>query len=313
MIEIKRYQQNPILSPTNNWWETKAVFNCAAIKKNKKVILIYRAIGNDGISRFGYAETENGFNISRRDNQPILEPKIDDPIERLGIEDPRITFLNRKYYITYTAASVYDAGHISPIRAKLKAHSSDAPWRVRARCFVSDDLVTFKRIDEFMGQIDNKDIILFPEKIKGKFVVLDRIFPDITLATSDDLKKWSDHTVIMSPRNDWESERVGAGAVPIKTERGWLIFYHAADHDQVYRLGLAFLDLIKPVKVVYRHPEPILEPEEDYEKIGRVPNVVFTCGAVEMAGQYFIYYGGADQVIGVATIAKKEIKKIKFK
>ena len=307
MIKLKRFEKNPILEPTNNWWETKAVFNCAAVKKDKKIILIYRAIGNDGISRFGYAETDDGFRISRRDEEPILEPEINDSFERLGIEDPRITYLDGIYYITYTAASVYEADHITPLRAKLKAHSNDAPWRVRAGCFVSEDLVTYERLPKFLNDSDNKDIVLFPEKINNEYVVLDRIYPNLTITQSKNLKKWSKHLIIMKPQDIWESERVGAGPVPIKTEKGWLIFYHAADHNQVYRLGFLFLDLNDPLKIVYRHPKPIFEPVEKFEKIGRVSNVVFTCGAIEKDGKYLIYYGGADQVIGVATINKNEI------
>jgi predicted GH43/DUF377 family glycosyl hydrolase len=311
-IKLKRFEGNPILSPTDNWWETKSVFNPGAIKKDNKIILLYRAIGNDGISRFGYAETSDGFHITRRDKEPILEPPVDDQYERLGIEDPRITKLLGKYYIAYTCASVYAAKHISPLRAKLKAHSNDAPWRVRAALLKSDDLVTFKRLCRIIGDVDDKDIVLFPEKIDGKYMLLDRIYPNITIASSTDLKNWSERKVVMTPRNEWEAERVGAGTVPIKTKKGWLIFYHAASHDHIYRLGFAYLDLTDPTKVLYRHPEPIFEPEENYEKVGRVANVVFTCGAVLHNGKYFIYYGAADQVIGVATIDREKIDNIRF-
>jgi predicted GH43/DUF377 family glycosyl hydrolase len=307
MIKLKRYEKNPILEPTENWWETKAVFNCGAISKDKKIILIYRAIGNDGISRFGYAETEDGFNITRRDDQPILEPEINDPLERLGIEDPRITLFEGKYYITYTAASVYEAEHISPIRAKLKAHSNDAPWRVRAGCFITKDFVNFERKKNFLSKSDDKDIVLFPEKINRAYVLLDRIYPNFTFVTSKDFKNWSEPKVIMKPQDVWESERVGAGPTPIRTEKGWLVFYHAANHNQIYRLGFVVLDLKNPSKVIYRHPKPIFEPILKFEKVGRVPNVVFSCGAVEKDNKYFIYYGGADEKIGVATISKKEI------
>ncbi|MER3475131.1 MAG: glycosidase, partial [Armatimonadota bacterium] len=112
----------------------------------------------------------------------------------------------------------------------------------------------------------------------------------------------------MRPRpGTWESLKIGAGAPPIKTEYGWLLFYHGVDDNRVYRLGVALLDLKDPSKVIKRYDKPVLSPETQWEKEGQVPNVVFTCGAVEIDETYFVYYGGADTVIGVATISKKEI------
>jgi len=125
----------------------------------------------------------------------------------------------------------------------------------------------------------------------------------------EDLIHWTDHKIIMRPRpGTWESLKIGAGAPPIKTEYGWLLFYHGVDDNRVYRLGVALLDLKDPSKVIKRYDKPVLSPETQWEKEGQVPNVVFTCGAVEIDGTYFVfYYGGADTVIGVATISKKEI------
>jgi predicted GH43/DUF377 family glycosyl hydrolase len=139
--------------------------------------------------------------------------------------------------------------------------------------------------------------------------MLHRIHPDIWIAYSDDLIHWNGHRVIMTPRKGyWDSEKIGAGAPPIKTEKGWLIFYHGVDGDNVYRLGVALLDLEDPSIVLKRQEEPVLEPEKYYELEGIVPNVVFTCGAVEVNDTYYVYYGGGDYVIGVATVKKEEVR-----
>ena len=306
-IEFKRYENNPIISPTDNWWETEATFNAGAVVFGQKIILIYRAIGNDHISRFGYAETRDGFKIENRLQEPIIEPLINDPYERLGIEDPRITKYKDNYYIAYTISSVYSARHSSLTTVKSK-HPNDAPWRVRGAFIKTQDFEHFERIGRILGDEDIKDIILFPEKIKGKYALIDRIVPNITISWSERFDQtWGRREVVMTTRKGWEEERIGGSTVPLKTKKGWLIIYHGVDRQKVYRLGFAFLDLNDPTKVIYRHPDPILEPEEDYEKKGRVPNVVFSCGLIDKDEEYFLYYGGADKVLCLATIKKKDL------
>jgi predicted GH43/DUF377 family glycosyl hydrolase len=155
---------------------------------------------------------------------------------------------------------------------------------------------------------DNKDVALFPEKINGRYAMLHRIPQHIWIGYSDDLESFDDNSIIMQPQGyGWEYYKLGGGGAPIKTEKGWMIIYHAVDRKMVYRLGLAFLDLEDPRKVVYRHPEPILEPEFEFETQGDVSNVTFTCGTVVKDGQLIVYYGAADTVICIATAEMKEI------
>lgn len=311
-IKLKRYEQNPIISPSYNWWETRATFNAGAVEYQGKIVLLYRAIGNDGISRFGFAITSDGKNVEERRDSPVLEPSPDDPLERLGIEDPRITKIDDTYYISYIASSVYKASHESPLSRFLnKRHSNYAPWRIRGSLARTKDFKSFERLGRVFGDMDNKDIVLFPEKIDGKYYILDRIYPNMTISSSDELEgEWSERKIVMEPSKGWEEERVGASTVPLKTDKGWLVIYHAADKKQVYRLGLLFLDLNDPSKVIYRHSDPILEPEEEYEKMGKTLNVVFSCGMVEIDDQYYVYYGAADRVIGLATIGKDKLLSI---
>jgi predicted GH43/DUF377 family glycosyl hydrolase len=131
----------------------------------------------------------------------------------------------------------------------------------------------------------------------------------IWMSYTDNFADWYGQRELMAPSEggNWDSAKIGAGAPPIKTEKGWLLIYHGVDEDMVYRLGAAMLSLDDPSKIIYRHPEPILEPERDYEIRGEVPNVVFTCGACEVGDKYYVYYGGADRVICVATVDKEDM------
>lgn len=305
-MELERYEGNPLLAPTKNWWETKAVFNCAAARSNGRVHILYRAMGDDNVSRFGYACTENGLKVVKRDDIPAYE-SVGDELERLGVEDPRITRIDDTYYITYTGVSLYPCSETRP-----SPHKS-VPWRCRVGLISTKDFITYRKHGCILPDMDNKDVVLFPEKIKGKYVLLHRIFPSIWMAYSEDLINWHDHRLLMRVQPDsWDCNRIGAGAPPIKTEAGWVNFYHGVDHQRNYRLGIMLLDLEDPSKVLGKSSEPVLSPQEDYEKHGLVPNVVFTCGAIEKDGHYYVYYGGADKVVGVATMDQSDLKKVKL-
>ncbi len=307
-IQLKRYKGNPILKPTENWWESRWVYNPAAILDEGKVKLLYRARGEDYFSRFGYAESKDGLKISKRLELPVFESNPRNEFEKYGVEDPRITKIGDVFYITYVAASIFPANYPLPTFAK----PYEAPWRCRASLLRTTDLKNFERLGIMrFSNMDQKDVVLFPEKIGGKYVAFHRKFPGIWIAYSDDLVNWTGDKLVLNPRsNSWEEDRVGAGNPPIKTEYGWLMFYHACNKKYTYRVSAVLFDLGNPSKIVAKLDYPILEPKRWYEKKGIVPNVfnvVFTSGAVEKNGQYFIYYGGGDSVICVATIEKEKL------
>ena len=263
-------------------------------------------MGDDNVSRLGYANSINGLDIAERSADPIYE-SVGDELEKLGVEDPRITLIEGTYYITYTGASACPCGEIRP------SMFNPVPWRCRVGMLSTTDFKTFYKHGCILPDMDNKDVILFPEKINGKYVMLHRTFPNIWVAYSDDLMHWHDHKVVMRVQpGSWDNNRIGAGAPPIKTEYGWLNFYHGVDHHRYYRLGILMLDLEDPSKVIGKSVEPVLSPETEYEKVGLIPNVVFTCGAVEMNDRYYVYYGGADKVIGVATMERSDLSKVKL-
>jgi len=291
IVQLKRYSGNPILEPIKkNSWECGAVFNCAAVYDGEKTHLLYRAIGEYDIyiSSLGHAVSDDGLNFQRHD-QPVFEPK--EEYERFGCEDPRITPIDGKYYITYTALS-------------NKAWSGSGN---RVALATTKDFRSFERHGIILPDMENKDAVIFPEKVKGKYIMYHRIMPDIWIAYSDDLIEWTGHKKVMEPRERlWDCKKIGAGAPPVKTEKGWLLFYHGVDDERFYRLGIALFDLEDPSKLIARQEEPILGPEEKWELEGDVSKVVFNCGVAEIDDTYYVYYGGADTVIGVATVSKTD-------
>ena len=290
-MKLKRFSENPILKPIKkNKWEGGAVFNCAAVFDGKRVHLLYRAIGEYDIyiSSLGYAVSKDGFNFQRHD-KPVFEPR--ENYERFGCEDPRITQIDGTFYVTYTALS-------------NRAWSGKGN---RVALASTMDFQSFERYGIILPDMENKDAVIFPEKVSGKYVMFHRIMPDIWIGYSDNLKEWYGHKIVMRPREGlWDCKKIGAGPPPIKTEKGWLLFYHGVDEKRVYRLGVALFDLNDPSRLIARQEGPILEPEEPWELEGDVPTVVFNCGAIEKNGMYYVYYGGADTVIGVATVSKEE-------
>ncbi len=308
-MKLERYASNPILTKSSNWWEGRAVLNPGATVYQERVYLLYRAQGRDGISRLGLATSLDGFNFERFP-KPIFEGDENNRFERLGVEDARITKIGDHYYICYTAASVYPLSEAdeAPLLVALPTALSHIvpPYRVRATIVKTNDFKSFERVCIALPDTDTKDLAIFPERIDGKYFMLHRVYPHIYLACSDDLRHWEDLGILAKTRDEsWDSERIGAGAPPIRTSIGWLLFYHGTDRTFTYRLGTMLLDLKDPMRILYRSDEPVLEPEESYEKEGHVKNVVFTCGVVERDGRYLVYYGAADKAIGVATIEKE--------
>ncbi len=305
---LKRYQEEPILAPIyEHSWENRFVLNAAALRINDKVYLLYRAFGSDEISRIGLAVSD-GYRIIERLDEPIFAPRQDH--EKRGCEDPRVVIINDEIFMLYTA---YDG-----VVAQIAAAS------IPVKDFLDRKFESWTRRGLAFPGLWDKDAILFPEKIKGKYVIYHRIEPSIWVAYSDELLfPWprAGHKIIMGPRSGmmWDSLKIGAGAQPIKTKYGWLLIYHGVDMEMVYRLGVVLADLEDPGRILYRSPNAVLTPETECE-VGKkgecwVPNVVFTCGAVpeqdkevlDDDDKILVYYGAADTNICVATGSVGEI------
>lgn len=270
------------------------IFNAAAINQDDKVHILYRAIGVDSISRIGYASSSDGFHIEKRLRYPVFEPALIS--ENDGCEDPRITPLDNKYIMTYTAVQslvrcVFQIGMTSISMEDFR----DKNWNWEERRL------------PFPG-VRNKDAVIFPQRVNGHYIMYHRIDPDICVAYSDDLQRWYDIKAVMRPRPEkWDCLKVGAAGPPIEVEEGWLFIYHGVDFEKVYRLGVALIDKDNPEKIIHRSEEPILAPVTDYECFGKVPNVVFSCGNVMKDDQIIIYYGAADTVLCAASYDKNEL------
>jgi predicted GH43/DUF377 family glycosyl hydrolase len=287
---MKRFQGNPILEPIgNNRWESRRVFNAGVLDSDTKVHILYRAIGHDGVSRIGYASSSDGYHIDERLPFPVFEPASEAEID--GCEDPRLALFDDKLLMAYTAFGKYANHQVYQI----------AVTSINIKDFLAKQWNWTERHLAFPG-LHNKDAIIFPRKIDGKYVMFHRFEPDMCIARSDDLKRWFDLKFVLGPRiRSWDSWKVGAAGTPIELNEGWLLIYHGVSFNKVYSLGVALLDKNNPEEILFRSEGPILSPVEDYERFGKVPNVVFSCGNILKEDQVLVYYGGADSVLCVAT------------
>ena len=320
-LRLKRCTSNPVLSPLKkNAWESLSVCNPGAWYENGTFYLLYRAAGEDKehIIRFGLAVSKDGFRFERVSDKPILSPAADSP-DSGGIEDPRIVKFDDVFYITYAYRPFPPGQYWLPDKEKHQGPygPASAPKVIRdnvanSGILTSKDLRTFRRLGRITrSDLDDRDVILFPEKINGKYVMLHRPkdwigekyscrHPSIWISFSDDLLVWEEDRLLLKGTYPWE-EKVGGSCPPLKTDEGWLTLYHGVDGKGVYRAGVMLLDLKDPAQIIARASEFILEPEEEYERRGLWPNCVFPTGNVIVGDEVFIYYGAADKYCCAAT------------
>ncbi|HAS80865.1 MAG: Glycosidase-related protein [Candidatus Nomurabacteria bacterium GW2011_GWE1_32_28] len=309
-IKLERSLYNPIIEPRLYSWESKATFNPAAFMADGKIHLIYRAIGDNDVSVLGYASSINGHNFRDRPTHSIYHKfgkfiKSGDPIDYVsgggwngGCEDPRVTLIDYTVYMLYTAFDGWGSLRIALTSIKLDDFKKKR-WNWEKPILISPP-----------GEI-HKNWVLFPEKINGKFAILHSISPKILIDYIEDFKEFDDtkfinslHSSSPSWKSSWDNMVRGVGPTPIKTEIGWLVLYHAMDKKDPnrYKLGAMILDFKDPTKILYKSQNPILEPDEYYENEGFKAGVIYSCGAVVKDGELFVYYGGADSVVCVASL-----------
>lgn len=301
-MKLRRHAQTPIMlpDPTSDW-ECYNVFNPSVIHHNGLFHMHYRAQGLDWVSRIGYAVSEDGVHWNRL-RQPVLSP-IDGTDSR-GLEDPRVTELDGRFYMCYTAYGRDFVGEGNP------THKGGGILPMIA---VSDNLIAWRRLGPIVRGEDNKDHVLFPRKINGRYAALHRRWPDVWIAYSDDLITWPEEEMaaVYGPRRDdpeaWDSKSVGSNGVPIETEHGWLFVNHGYDEDVIYKISALLVDLEQPTRVIARPKTAIFEPQELWELRGDVPNVVFSNANPVVDGTVYVYYGASDHVIGLATCELEEL------
>jgi len=292
---IKRCQANPILTKDDIPYPVETVHNAGITRYNGRIIMLFRSHLRTGRSILGIAESDDGFHFTARP-QPFMVPAETGTFaeyEAFGVEDPRICLIEGEYLITYSAYSCHG---------------------VRIGLAKTRDFKTVERVS-LITQADMRNVVIFPEKFNGRYARLDRPHSEISpwsvwLSWSQDLIHWGDSEVVMKPvPYHWDESKIGPGATPIRTDRGWLNIYHGVFETMdgaVYRLGVALHDLHDPARIIGVCDEWILTPEDPWELTGYVHNVVFTCGAVEDDnGGVIIYWGGADTVMcaGTASIS----------
>ena len=342
-MEVFRWADNPVIGPkdvkpSRGDFEVIGVFNAGVARFEDEIILLLRVAerpisthpdvvlagvydvtqGDVVLKKFSKDEPENDFSDPRfiiRPSEKYLTSishlrvarstdginfEIEDSaaigpandLESFGIEDPRISRISGTYYISYVGVS---------------------PFGVTSCLASTKDFKSFERHGIIFCP-ENKDVVLFPEQIAGKYYALHRpVSPlfnrhEIWIAESPDLLCWGNHRCLMGPRADsWEEIKIGASAVPFKIDAGWLEIYHGADRSNRYCLGAVLLDAGQPWQVVARADTAILEPQTDYEIEGFFGNVVFTCGLLCEDDKLKIYYGVADTAICYAELPLEEV------
>lgn len=311
---LNKHSTNPMISPTpGSGWDEIGTFNPAAYVDDRgDVHLIYRAIGGDGVSRFGYATSADGITVGDKSPYPVFAMENPRklsiaPIRKFdpvmypsggswgGAEDPRMVKMGDKIYVTFSAFDGWDFIRIAVISIKEKDFL-ERKWKWSRPILISPE-----------GEI-NKNWVLFPEKINGKFAILHNINPEIQIDYVDKLEELSTGSKKIKsrfgfgkyPRVSWDTWVRGVGPSPIKTDKGWLVLYHATSGGEGrYKIGAMLLDINNPEKVIARSAEPIMSPDEWYENDWK-PGVVYACGAVIKDGKLLVYYGGGDKHVCVA-------------
>lgn len=333
-MKLHKYQGNPILSPLDDSpWENLVTCNPGVIYDGGTFYMLYRAAGDDEdhVIRFGLATSTDGFHFTRVSREPVFGPSEDGP-DSGCVEDPRIVKLGDTFYITY-AYRPYAPGRYWTFPhdvVRLPACDGFAPkaWAKslgNTGLAMTKDFRSFRRLGRLTSPVlDDRDVILFPEKVGGKFVMLHRpkdwvgasygvSEPSIWIKFSDDLLAWEDKpsTLLLTGRpNSWE-EKIGGSTPPILTDEGWLMLYHGVADGGLaqYSVGALLLKADDPTVVLSRTPEPILEPEFPYETQGFYNGCVFPTGNVVVNGTLYVYYGAADKHVGVATCKLDELLK----
>lgn len=332
-MKLKKYENNPILRPNPiNDWESLVVCNPGVWYEDGVFYMLYRAAGDDEkhVIQLGLATSTDGFNFKRESDKPVFSPTEEGP-DSGCVEDPRIVKFDDYYYVTY-AFRPYPPGqywkfdHDVVLRPKCGEH---APVFLRENMgntalAVTKDFRNFTRLGRITEpSLDDRDVILFPEKIDGKYAMLHRPKqyigekfqgvkePSMWIKFSEDLLNWESkesHLLITGRENSWE-EKIGGSTPPIRTKDGWLVLYHGVENGGLgyYRVGALLLDLKNPLKILGRTKDFIMEPETEFELNGYYNGCVFPTGNMIIDETLYVYYGAADKYVCVATCDVNEL------
>lgn len=314
-LGLIRDHGNPILVPRDYPWEAGGVMNPAAVEAGGRVHLFYRAVGDDGVSRIGYASSADGRTFDDRLPYPVfaLNGVPDDAASfadhaglrasggsYAGVEDPRAVVIDDDVVLSFNAFAGWHSLRIALTSIKV-SDLLNKRWKWTPPVYLSAP-----------GEVQ-KSWVLFPKKVNGRYAVFHGlVYKDRSraqIAYLDTLDRDPSPYPSSDPRfrnaesypSQWDSRIRGAATPPIETPQGWLVTYHANDEREPerYKLGAMLLDRDNPEKVLARSPAPILSPDMHYENAGK-PGIVYACGAVTRGNDLHVYYGGGDSVVCAA-------------
>lgn len=336
-IEVTR--KGVILDETDLYFENEGVFNPASVQDENGIHLYYRAVSEGNYSTVGYARLSDPTTLAERWDHPIYTPRH--LTEKHGVEDPRVAVIDGTYYMTYTAFDGFNAlgtlatstdglrfkreGIITPNISlfDMEQHLKDSGNEINKKYFAHIDMLHKREPIPEQALVWDKDVVFFPRKINGKFAFMHRIWPGIQLVMYEQMEDltptfWEEYFhnfprhIMMDPTYDFESSHIGGGCVPIETPEGWLIIYHGVEkkkYGNIYHAAAALVDLEDPAKVISRLPVPLFSPDQEYEQVGYVNNVVFPTGTAQDGDTLYMYYGASDSHIAVASCSMEELLK----
>jgi len=324
-MKLHKHASNPVLSPhAKNDWENLVVCNPGVWHEKGRFYMLYRAAGDDEkhIIRFGLAVSEDGVKFERVSDRPVFGPSPEGP-DSGCVEDARIVKFGDYYYVTYAfrpypPGRYWEFAHDEVLKYETGEHAPSSLKfnTANSALAITKDFKSWQRLGRItQPDLDDRDVILFPEKINGKYAMLHRpkewigekygpTHPAVWIRFSDDLLVWNNPSTMLIDGipGGWE-EKTGGSTPPLKTDKGWLVLYHGVEEGGTghYRTGAVMLDLDDPTKIIGRTKTPILEPTEWYEMEGFYQGCVFPTGNIIVEDTLFVYYGAADKYVGVAT------------
>lgn len=292
-----RFNGNPIVT-RRNVKDARAIFNSAVVPFEDGYTGVFRVDDITLKQRLHVGRSKDGFNwdLEQEPIKFISEDK--ETANFIRGFDPRVCFIEDRYYVTW--CNIIEGEGSTPGIA------------------YTFDFKTFYQMPNIFP-LYNRNTVLFPKKINGKFGLLNRptarghcLGGSIYYSESPDMEYWGKHRLVMRPTEGWQEAKIGAGPIPVETNEGWLIFYHGVislASGMIYSMGAALLDKNEPWKVLYRSKAMVLGPEEYYERVGDNGNVIFPCGALadSETGRIAVYYGAADSVVGIAFCKLDEL------
>lgn len=335
-MKLQKVAENPILRPNpDNAWESLCVLNPAVVydEEKQEFVMVYRAAGNDVRHeiKMGLATSKDGVHFVRQSNSPVFFSSSNEA-DGGCVEDPRLVKLGDLYYMTYAARAYapgqywleeYVEGETRPpmYLDETDVHGQELPYSFRqnvttTHLAITKDFKHYKKLGRISEpSVDDRDVLIFPEKIDGKYVIVSRPkftnrgvkMPSVYVTFTDDLLEYREPTLLFTGEEWWETQRIGAGAPPIKTPYGWFMLYHGVDDKGIYRDGAVLLDLKDPRKIIARTKDFIMQPDQPFEFEGFYEGCVFPTGNVVKDGTLYVYYGCADKYVGLATANFEEL------